>query len=255
MKREIDYTTRLIYFYRFVCNDPNIINTYVGSTIDLTDRKTSHKTRCNNPNSDFYHLLVYTTIRENGGWTNWRMLEIEHKIVKDKTEAKQREQYWIEFYNAQMNMIKSIAFNRPEYYRQYNEQHHEKIIAYKHEYYEQHREELNAKSREYNEQHREERTEYQREYYNQNRDKLIAKSRNYHEQNKDELNATKRKLREQNDAKDREYREKNREKINANSREYREKHREEINAKHREQRKRIKEQNLMSLEDININTL
>jgi len=175
MRNKIDYSITPVYFYRFVCNDPNIINMYVGSSINLTDRKTHHKSACNNPNSNNHHLLVYKTIRDNGGWTNWRMLEIEHKIVKDKTEANQCEQYWIEFYNAQMNMIKAtinIQEYQREYYeqrrdkynREYYEQHRDKYNAYNREYYEQHRDKYNAKNREYKKQHREQINAYQREY-------------------------------------------------------------------------------------------
>jgi len=99
MKNKIDYSITPVYFYRFVCNDPNITNLYVGSCIDLTKQKSKHKAVCNNPNNTKYNLLVYKTIRENGNWDNWRMLEIEHKIVKDKTEALQHEQYLIEYFN------------------------------------------------------------------------------------------------------------------------------------------------------------
>jgi alpha-galactosidase/6-phospho-beta-glucosidase family protein len=119
---------------------------YVGSTIDLTKRKNSHKSACNNPNSKDYNLLVYTIIRENGGWTNWRMLEIEHKIVKDKTEAKQQEQYWIEFYNSQMNMIKA-TYNQRENQREYYKQNKEQLIANQRIYREKNKEQIKANQR------------------------------------------------------------------------------------------------------------
>ena len=215
MKKVIDYSITQIYFYRFVCNDPNISNMYVGSSIDLTQRKSQHKSACNNANGKHHHLLVYKTIRDNGGWDNWRMLEIEHKIVKDKTEATQREQYWIEFYNAQMNTFK-LNFNKQEHQREYREQN---------------REQINAKHREYNEQNREQIDAKLREYYEQNKEQINAKHREYREQNKEQINA-----------KHREYYEQNKEQIDAQKREYREQHREKINAQKREYRKRKKEE-------------
>jgi hypothetical protein len=220
MKKVIDYSITPVYFYRFVCNDPNIVNMYVGSSFNLTKRKNAHKSKCNNLNAKKNHLLVYKTIRENGGWENWRMLEIENKIVKDKTESKQREQYWIEFYNAQMNMIKA-QHNQHEYNIHYNKQHREKLNANAQEYREQHREELNAKSREYANQHRGERTLYQHEYYEQNKEQKREYNREYYEQNK----ATQ-----------------NREQINAYQREYRVQNKDQINAKRREQYKRKKQE-------------
>ena len=162
MKKVIDYSITPVYFYRFVCNDPNISNMYVGSCINLTKRKSQHKYVCNNPNNKGYNLLVYKTIRDNGGWLNWRLLEIENKIVKDKTEATQCEQYWIEFYNAQMNMFK-LNFNQREYREQYKEQNKEQINAYNREYYEQNKEQIKARHREYKEQNRERINAKQRE--------------------------------------------------------------------------------------------
>lgn len=195
MKKVIDYSIKPVYFYRFVCNDPNISNMYVGSCINLTKRKSQHKSGCNNPNDTNYHLLVYKTIRDNGGWLNWRLLEIENKIVKDKTEATQREQYWIEFYNAQMNMRK-LNFNQ----REYREQNKERINAYQREYKEQNREQLNAYNREYNEQNREQNKEqinaYNREYYEQNKEQIKARHREYKEQNRERINAKQRERRQ-----------------------------------------------------------
>jgi len=188
MKKVIDYSITPVYFYRFVCNDPNISNMYVGSSIDLVKRKSSHKSKCNNPNDKLYHLLVYKTIRDNGGWDNWRMLEIEHKNVKDKTEAKQREQYWIEFYNAQMNMMKTIPINIQEYYREYREQNKEQLIDYQREYYEKNKEQISNYQREYTKQHRDE----IKEYYEQNKEQLIDYQREYREQNKEQINTRRR---------------------------------------------------------------
>jgi len=189
MKKVIDYSITPVYFYRFVCNDPNISNMYVGSSIDLTKRKSHHKTTCNNPNDKDHHLLVYKTIRDNGGWDNWRMLEIEHKIVKDKTEAKQCEQYWIEFYNAQMNMLK-LNFNQREYSEQYNKQYYEQNKDYQREYYQEHKDQRLDYQREYYQEHKEQMSDYNREYREQHRDKNNAYQREYRKRKKQESQNT-----------------------------------------------------------------
>jgi len=195
MKKVIDYSITPIYFYRFVCNDPNIVNMYVGSSINLTRRKSDHKSACNNPTNKGYNLLVYKTIRDNGGWDNWRMLEIEHKIVKDKSEAKQCEQYWIESYNAQMNMFK-LNFNRQEYREQYYEQNKEQISDSQREYYQEHKDQILDYQREYREQNKEKNNASKRKYRQQNKEKIKAYNREYNRENRKQINAKQRERRQ-----------------------------------------------------------
>ena len=49
--------------YKIVCNDLNITDCYVGSSINFKRRKGEHKSSCNNPNSKIYNLNVYKFIR------------------------------------------------------------------------------------------------------------------------------------------------------------------------------------------------
>lgn len=108
MPKHINYETTAISFYKFVCEDENIKSNYVGHTSNFKARKSCHKSCCNIPNSKGYNFKIYTLIRENGGWTNWRMIEIEKKIVKDKREAERIEQELIEKLNADMNTHKAF---------------------------------------------------------------------------------------------------------------------------------------------------
>jgi hypothetical protein len=106
-KIAIDYSTRQVSFYKFVCNDPEIQSTYVGSTVDFTKRKCQHKSCCNNINSPKYYP-IYQIIRDNGGWNNWKMIEIESRLVKDKREAERIEQEYIEKLKSDMNSKKAF---------------------------------------------------------------------------------------------------------------------------------------------------
>ena len=100
-KKPIDFSkTRM---YKIVCKDLKVKDTYVGHTTGFSDRTKNHKSDCNNPNSHNYHLKVYKTIRDNGGWENWDMIEIEKYPCKDSQEAAARERYWYEFLNANLN--------------------------------------------------------------------------------------------------------------------------------------------------------
>lgn len=132
-----DYSTREVSFYKFVCNDPEIKSSYVGSTVDFTKRKNYHKEYYNNPNSKEHHRKIYQTIRENGGWSEWRMIEIEKRLVKDKREAQRIEQEWIEKLQANMNMTKahSGCETKVEYNKQYRIENADAIKEYIKQYY------------------------------------------------------------------------------------------------------------------------
>jgi hypothetical protein len=89
----IDYSKTVIY--KIVCNDLNIIGCYVGHTTDFIRRKQSHKSHCTNEkDKKKYDFKVYKTIRENGGWDNYSMIEIEKYPCKDANEATAKEREW-----------------------------------------------------------------------------------------------------------------------------------------------------------------
>ena len=100
-RKAIDYLKTIMY--KFVCNDLHILDTYVGHTTDFTKRKASHKSRCENENDKKHNLKIYKIIRENGGWNNWSMIEIEKYPCAGGNEATTRERHWYEELNAKMN--------------------------------------------------------------------------------------------------------------------------------------------------------
>ena len=103
-KLAIDYSNTLMY--KFVCNDLNVTDNYVGHTTHWINRKNGHKSKCNNSNSPRYNLKVYQMIREHGGWDNWQMIEIEKYPCNDSNEATARERYWYDELNSTMNTNK-----------------------------------------------------------------------------------------------------------------------------------------------------
>jgi hypothetical protein len=64
------------YIYKICCDDCSDF-VYVGSTKAFRQRKNKHKNDCTNENSSNFNLKLYNTIRENGGWDNWRMVIVE----------------------------------------------------------------------------------------------------------------------------------------------------------------------------------
>ena len=91
-KNPVDYSKTIIY--KLVHNeDYDNANIYIGSTTDFVKRKNSHKTSCNNEKHKEYNNKKYQYIRENGGWEEWNMIEIEKHNCNDGNEARAREEY------------------------------------------------------------------------------------------------------------------------------------------------------------------
>lgn len=101
--------------YKIVCNNLDVKHCYVGHTTQFTKRKAQHK-NCVNNGKEF---LLYKTIRDNGGWNNWSMIEIEKYSCNDRNEAQSRERYWIEQLNADLNS--SIPTRTRKEYREQEE--------------------------------------------------------------------------------------------------------------------------------------
>lgn len=97
----VNYEKAVIY--KITCKNTEITDTYVGSTCNFRKRKSAHKYRCNNKKSKRHNLLVYKTIRANGGWDNWDMSIIEARPCDSKTELLNRERHWIEELKATLN--------------------------------------------------------------------------------------------------------------------------------------------------------
>ena len=90
-------------FYRIICRDPTVLESYVGHTCGEAQRRQQHKKNCNNERSKGYNRRVYRFIREHGGWDNWQLLVHEHLAVNGKIAATLRERFWFEHYQATLN--------------------------------------------------------------------------------------------------------------------------------------------------------
>ena len=138
-RKAVDYNKTIIY--KLVKNDDfDNANVYVGSTTEFVKRKSQHKGSCCNENSKLYNLKVYQKIRENGGWENWKMIEIEKYPCEDKREAEAREEYWRCEFNANLNSQRAFITEEQrkeqikEHAKQYYTEHAEKMKQYKKQY-------------------------------------------------------------------------------------------------------------------------
>jgi hypothetical protein len=102
-KTEIDYSNTIIY--KITCKSPHVNDVYIGYTTNFVQRKYLHKSCCIN-NKYLAHdtcRKLYTTILNNGGWTNWDMEKIITLNCKDHYEAIQKEQEYIISLSATLN--------------------------------------------------------------------------------------------------------------------------------------------------------
>jgi hypothetical protein len=104
-KEVIDYSNTIIY--KIYCNNPLLTDIYIGHTTNFIKRKYQHKMLCNSSKK----LKIYDTIRKNGGWDNWNMIEIAKYNCADSTEARIREQEHYDLLKPSLNVIKPISNN------------------------------------------------------------------------------------------------------------------------------------------------
>jgi len=150
-RKPTDYSNCIIY--KIVCKDLTIPDCYVGHTTNFIKRKNYHKSSMNKGTN--MNCYVYSFIRDNGGWDNWEMIEIEKNKCVDGNEARTRERYWCEELNATLNKRNPIISNEE---RRLNNiktatfsisKNKDKVAEYQKEYRNKNKEKLNEYMRQY----------------------------------------------------------------------------------------------------------
>ena len=186
-KTNVDYSKTVIY--KIICNDENVDYIYVGSTTDFTKRKYAHKCSCNNINDKNYNQKKYVEMRQNDGWDNFKMLEVEKYNCNDKQEAEAREEEIRVNLKANMNSNRCFLTEeqKNEYYKEHNKEYYihnkDKFKEHNKEYYIHNKEKINEKHKEYRNINKEKIKEQHREYYNENK----QKRKEYYNDNKDKI--------------------------------------------------------------------
>lgn len=111
---EKDYSKTVMYGIK--CKDDTHEPKYIGSSRDFNKRRNKHKYDCNNPNSKRYTSKLYQHIRENGGWDNWTIYQIETYPCTSKEECEARERYWFDTLKPTLNKNRP-RLNDTEVYR------------------------------------------------------------------------------------------------------------------------------------------
>jgi len=218
----VDYSKTIIY--KIVCNDLNVKDVYVGGTSNFRIRKNKHKSCCTTKKT----YKIYQIIRDNGGWENWTMLEIEKFPCKDKNESRTRERYWCEQLKSTLNTIVPIGKDeekRKEYLTKYKAEHAEEIKEYHANNYIENKEEIDARNKQYREENEEKEKLRQAKYREEHAEEIKKKNADFYIENKEEINT-----------RNKQYREENKEKEKERGKKYREEHKEEIKKKDAEYR-------------------
>jgi hypothetical protein len=183
-KKDIDYSKMCIY--KIVCNDCNVTDLYIGSTTEITKRRSRHKYNCNNPNSKSHKFKIYEIIRNNGGWDNWNVVVIEymHDCLNGE-EARTRERQWFELLNANLNTIRPIVTV-------------DEIKDETKERCKQYRDENIQKCKQYRDEHKDENNEKSRRYYNDHKAEMNNNSKQYYENHKEDIKQYRDEHKEQN---------------------------------------------------------
>ena len=157
-KLPTDYSKTIIYKLLHK-EDYDNVNIYIGSTTDFIRRKNNHKSNCCNEKKKEHNEKKYQYIRDNGGWGEWNMIEVEKFPCNDGNESRAREEYWRCHFNSQLNSIR--AYRTDEERKQYYDNNKQKLLEQMKKLYEA--------NKEY-------RLEYQKNYYNNKKNNITDSS-------------------------------------------------------------------------------
>jgi hypothetical protein len=178
--------------YKIQPKNPNLIFSYIGHTSEFSRRYEAHKRNTTNiKDLKHYHLKVYQTIRDNGGWNEWEIIEIEKYICSTKLEARIREQELMISHNTNLNTCKAFITEderkkkKQEITKKYKAEHVELIKEQQQQYKQEHKEVIKEQMRKYRQEHKEEIYEKKKEYMEANKEHLQAKKKAWEEANKE----------------------------------------------------------------------
>jgi len=161
-------------FYKLCCDDCDDI--YIGSTSNFSNRKYEHKASVNNPNVKNYNSYKAQFIRGNGGWDNWRMVQIDTRDDITKREAEMYEEELRQKYKPSLNTIAAYTereqkLEQQRVYNKTRDPEENKIRCKK--YREANKQKVSDTKKKWWGEHKEEINKLRKEKYNENKINLI----------------------------------------------------------------------------------
>ena len=100
-----DYSNNVVYMIRH--KDHNVAGCYIGSTCNLHKRMIKHKSRTfvGSP-TDSGNSRLYSTIRANGGWANYKVDVLEEYPCSSFEEARKQERKHFNLHKPTLNMVR-----------------------------------------------------------------------------------------------------------------------------------------------------
>ena len=185
-----EYSLTDFIMYKICPKNKELNYCYIGQTTNFTKRKKQHlKNTVNESDKKHYHLKHYETIRQNGGWNEWEIIEIEKFNGKTNLEARMREQELIEEYHANLNSVSAFVSEQERVATK-------KAITEK--YRENNKELLKEQTKQYKENHKDIIAEQMKKYREENKEKIREKTKEYIENNKEKHDETQKAWREKN---------------------------------------------------------
>lgn len=191
---------KIYIMYKIQPKNNNLIFSYIGHTADFIERKGQHKKNTTNINDrKHYHLKVYQTIRDNGGWDEWEIIELEKYICNDKMKARMREQELMISHNTNLNTCRAFITEderkkrKQEITTKYKAEHVELIKEQQQQYKQDHKDVIKEQMRIYRQENKEEVYKKQQEYRKLHAEKYKENDKIWREANK-EINKEKRKI-------------------------------------------------------------
>ena len=99
-----------VYIYKIQDNNNND-QFYIGSTLNLSRRKSHHKKNVKNKCGKLYWCKLYLYIREHGGWDNMTFSKIHEKDIEKLSDGTEEEQAIINLLKPTLNSNKSSKNN------------------------------------------------------------------------------------------------------------------------------------------------
>jgi len=171
-----DYT-----FYKIVNINGDIDLCYVGSTANMKQRNKQHKQNSTNENIRDYNFKIYKTIREHGGWDEFKMIEIATQTHLTKRQAEQIEEIYRVELKANMNAQRCFQTEQQlkEYTKQYRIDNINKLLEYEKQYRIDNADKIKETSKNYRIDNVDKIKERDKQYRINNTDKIKETNKNY----------------------------------------------------------------------------
>lgn len=179
---KLDYT-----FYKWIHISTELENLcYVGSTANMVSRKAKHKSNCNNPNQKDHNNLLYKTMRENGGFNNFKMviLGTAEQITKREAQAIEEQYRVAEKATLNSNRCYTTDEQKIETRKQYYKDNKQELIEKAKKYYQENKVDMLDKQNQYYQEHKEQKAEQRKQYRQANKELMKEQRRKYYQAKK-----------------------------------------------------------------------